>query len=127
MPRPGASVMLAPFPESDTAPTDLALVLHAFPTGDERLRILARSAPTAYGFSPDGKLLAIGYQDGSMKLWDLESDEEVFHADFCSQPVTQLAFTPDGALLAISDGKSAIQRLDLVALRRQLARIRLSW
>ena len=53
--------------------------------------------------------------------------QEIFRADFCSQPVTQVAFTPDGASLAVSDGNSPIQLLDLVRLRRQLAAIGLEW
>jgi hypothetical protein len=72
-------------------------------------------------------MLAIGYQDGSAKLWDLTEREEIFRADFCSSPISQLAFTPDGTALAVTDGRSPIQLLHLTTLRQQLADIRLSW
>ncbi len=127
MPRPLPGAMWTPLPDGAVQPSDLGVILQAFPAGDRQLKIAGASAPTAYAFSPDGGLLAVGYQDGSIKLWDVAESEEIVRADFCSHPVTQLAFTPDGASLAITDGKSPIQRLDLTALRRQLAGIGLDW
>jgi WD40 repeat protein len=124
MPPPDPAAVLAPLPEQAA---DLAVILHAFPTGNKQVEIPGPSAPSAYAFHPDGRLLAIGYQDGSMSLWDLGVGEEIFGADFCSQPVTGLAFTPDGESLAISDGRSPIRLLDLTALGRQLAEIGLQW
>ena len=105
----------------------MGLILQGFPTGDEPLKIAGPSAPGAYAFGPEGRLLAIGYRDGSVRLWDGGAGEGLFHADFCSQPVTELAFTPGGPGLAITDGRSPIQLLDLTALRRQMAEIGLDW
>jgi WD40 repeat protein len=113
--------------EDSTRQTDLGLILQAFPTGEKRLRVVGPAAPSAYAFSPDGGLLAIGYRDGSAGLWDVAGGEEIFRGNFCSQPVAQLAFTPDGVSLAVTDGKSPIQLLHLAGLRRQLAEVGLGW
>ena len=119
--------MLAFVGQITAQPGDVKVTLWRFPSGEERSRIVGSSAPGAHAFSPDGRLLAIGYRDGSMILWDASRGEEVFRGDFRSQPITQLAFTPNGTSLAVSDGKSPVQLLDLIGLRRQLAKIRLDW
>ena len=84
------------------------------------------SGPTA--FSPDNRLLAVGCLDGSVLLWDLKNQEEVFHRRAHGQGVEQVEFSPDGAVLASREEKSsAIQLLDLAGLRRRLAEIGLDW
>jgi WD40 repeat protein len=97
-------------------------------SGKPRLVVRGSGQPQACAFSPDNALLAVGFNDGSIQLWKLESNELLFQFFPQTNGLSHLAFTSDGARLASSDGKSAgIQFLDLTALRRQLADAGLDW
>jgi WD40 repeat protein/DNA-binding transcriptional regulator GbsR (MarR family) len=57
--------------------------------------------PTSLAFTPQGDLLAAGEKNGSVRIWNLQSLQElpvITHAH--SKAVTSLAFSPDGRLLA---------------------------
>ena len=58
-------------------------------------------------FSPDGRLLAAGMDDG-VRLWDLPSGREVAHLQ--SQQCTSLAFTPDGGALLTCGAAAGLRR-----------------
>jgi WD40 repeat protein/transcriptional regulator with XRE-family HTH domain len=60
-------------------------------------------------FSPDGRLLASGSWDDTLKLWDLESSALLW-SSWHPHGVQSLAMAPDGRLLA-TDGKDASVRL----------------
>ncbi len=49
-------------------------------------------------FSPDSKLAAVGYDNGSAKIWKVENGECLFVLD--SLAIRSLAFSPNGNLLA---------------------------
>jgi WD40 repeat protein len=65
---------------------------------------LKTGAPTGalsrLAFSPDGRVLAGGGRDGTVRLWDLATGKEtaVFRGPL--HEVNTLAFCPDGAVLA---------------------------
>ncbi len=63
----------------------------------------------AFALSPDEHTLASGSMDGSVKLWDVES-EALLWSGWHTQGTTCLAFSPDGRLLA-SGGLDATVRL----------------
>ncbi len=64
-------------------------------------------------FSPDGKLLAAGGAEGTIKLWDMASGQEILtlHRD-TPQLIEHVTFSPDGKLLAAWESTS--ERFELV-------------
>ena len=70
-------------------------------------------------FSPDGTLLASGYSDGGIRLWDVAMRETIATSEKYSR-INSVAFSPDGTLLAsgYSDGRI---RLWDVAMRETIA------
>jgi WD40 repeat protein/serine/threonine protein kinase len=54
----------------------------------------------AVAFSPDGRMVASGGQDGTIRLWDPASGQELAKLAAHKGCVNQLAFTPDGQTLA---------------------------
>ena len=73
----------------------------------------ARPSPVtanSVAFSPDGKLLAAAYSDGTVWLWNRATGEARALTPPVSSPVTanSLAFSPDGKLLAGAYGNGTI-------------------
>ncbi|HEY3964614.1 MAG TPA: protein kinase [Planctomycetaceae bacterium] len=98
------------------------VVVQSVASDAQKFKIPGSSAPDAYAFSPDSRLLAIGYRDGSVQLWEIERGEELYHYASGAKSVAYLAFTHDGGALASSDGTSPqIQLLHVSDLRHRLA------
>ncbi len=72
-------------------------------------------AITALAFSPDGKRLATGSRDKSVKLWDLESGASVVTIGDAKQHPATLAFSPDGTLLAIGDAELELRLVEVAS------------
>ena len=56
--------------------------------------------PASVAFSPDGKMLAIGYLEGYLQLWDLGEEQLIRELEGYQGEVQDLAFSPDGKTLA---------------------------
>src|SRR5262249_3471309 len=54
----------------------------------------------AIAFSPDGRLLACGFKDGTIRLWTVADGREASRPLGGYLPLAQLAFSPDGETLA---------------------------
>jgi WD40 repeat protein len=61
-------------------------------------------AAWAVAFSPDGRTLATGGDDATIKLWNLASLQQTATLRGHTGPVDGLAFSRDGTLLASSSG-----------------------
>jgi WD40 repeat protein len=89
---------------------------NAAPVGDPSQNTNA-TLVTRMAFSPDGNLLAVGSEDGSIKIWDINSKtipySDSSYSSFSGQ-VTSLAFSPDGKQLIAGrrDGNLSIWRRD---------------
>jgi WD40 repeat protein len=95
-------------------------------TGQERFPVRGRSgAVHTVAVSPDGRTLAAGYNDGTVRIWDLaawrpgESSPPIRvklegHTDF----VCSVAFSPDGKLLASGANDGFIRLWDVASGRK---------
>lgn len=56
--------------------------------------------PASVSFSPDGKMMAVGYLEGHLRLWDLGEEKLIRELEGYQGEVLDLAFSPDGKTLA---------------------------
>jgi WD40 repeat protein len=72
-------------------------------------------------FSPDGRLVALGGEDGSVRLWDPASGKEVRRLPDHAGRAYAVTFTPDGKGV-VSAGRDAVLRLSDVATGKEVRR-----
>ncbi len=60
-------------------------------------------------FSPDGKTLASGSEDNTIKLWNVESGKQIKSLEGHASAVNSVVFSPDGKTLASGSGDTTIK------------------
>ena len=64
-------------------------------------------------FSPDGKMLASGAEDNTVKLWDVETGKNTATLEGHTSWIYSVAFSPDGTTLASGSGDRTIKLWDV--------------
>jgi WD40 repeat protein/tetratricopeptide (TPR) repeat protein len=77
-------------------------------------------SPCASASSPDGHLLAIGYEDGKVALWDAERMERLFTFPALTASVKSLTFGPMGRWLGMSSSEQLVAVWDLAEVQAGL-------
>jgi WD40 repeat protein/beta-lactamase regulating signal transducer with metallopeptidase domain len=81
-------------------------------TGRDRF-VLRAEGCHAFNFSPDGRVLATGYSDGDVLLWDAWNGRELGVLKGHRHPVKAITFAPDSRSLATLDDDHAVKTWSL--------------
>jgi len=74
----------------------------------------------AIAYTPDGKVVASGSQDGTVRLWDAATGQQIGAPLGNDAPVAQARFSPDGARVVAATGDKTARLWDLKADNRNL-------
>ncbi|MBD2535023.1 trypsin-like peptidase domain-containing protein [Nostoc flagelliforme FACHB-838] len=76
---------------------------------DTVMSVLQGNSVVSVAFSPDGKTLASGSLDGTIKIWNVRTGQEITTLQGHSSSVRSVAFSPDGKTLASGDWRRTIK------------------
>jgi WD40 repeat protein len=71
-------------------------------------------------FSPDGKLIACGCADGTVKVWNATTGEESLTLKGHSSAVVSVAFSPDGKRIASASVDQTVKLWDVATAQETL-------
>jgi eukaryotic-like serine/threonine-protein kinase len=81
-----------------------------------RVTLPSNAGPVwSVAFAPDGKTLAMGLDDGAVKLWNPANSQVIRTLHAHQGPVWSLAYSPDGAYLVTSSDDGAAKLWDMGA------------
>jgi RNA polymerase sigma factor (sigma-70 family) len=79
---------------------------------DDNVRGVHYGGVLAVAYSPDGRLLASGSEDGTVRLWDAAAGRELHALRGHGREVASVAFSPDGKVLASGSLDNTIRLWD---------------
>jgi WD40 repeat protein/serine/threonine protein kinase len=82
--------------------------------GQQELRVLKghTSGVSQVAYSPDGRRLASGSSDNTVKIWDVSTGQELFTLKAHTKAISGVAFSPDGRRLASASGDNTVKIWD---------------
>jgi WD40 repeat protein len=89
------------------------LVFWEAATGQQIRRINAPGDMSRLAFSRDGRLIAVGLNDGTIEVWDVVRFKRQFRLRGHRRDVTGLAFSPDGKLLVSASADATVLLWDV--------------
>ena len=113
--------MPADTPEPEATPTPAptatpAPVSISMDNASSLTRVQVITSPKGFysiDFSPDGKTIASAGLDGYVKIWDVETGEELASYGEGDKEMLSVAFSPDGNMLAASGSDYNVRLIDL--------------
>jgi WD40 repeat protein/tRNA A-37 threonylcarbamoyl transferase component Bud32 len=102
------AVAFGPGGQLASAARDGTIRVWEIPSGRQSLCLLGAAPAQAVAFSPDGTRLAAGCDDGSARVWDAATGQELPALHGHRGPVHAVAFSPDGRYLATASQDGAV-------------------
>ena len=84
-----------------------------------RNRVAHDKAVSSVAYSPDGKTLASGSSDNTIKLWDVKTGKEQATLEGHTDAVFSVAYSPDGKTLASGSVDKTIKLWDVATGKEQ--------
>ena len=97
---------------SENSPATPSIQAGLLPETATPLQSAHLSSVDAIAYSPDGKILATGSQDGQVKLWQASNGQFLTTLTGHTQRVTDLSYSPDGKTLASSSQDKTVKLWD---------------
>ena len=108
---PEIQAMLEVAKQSKAVPWLRPLTPSLTPPGGRLLRTLKGKNPVSV--TPDGKQLISGSGDNTLKVWNLETGEELFTFTGHTKPIRAVAVTPDGKQVISGSGDNTLKVWDI--------------
>ncbi|AFY56261.1 WD40 repeat-containing protein [Rivularia sp. PCC 7116] len=89
------------------------LQLRRLNTNEILLDINSENWVNAVAISPDNKIFAIGDRDNNIKLWDINSGEQIYLLNAWHGAINDVSFSPDGKFLASGGDDTTIKLWDI--------------
>ena len=108
-------VLWSPSGESVLIASSIGVYRYDPKTSEQTLLIETKSTINEVAFAPDGVRLAIGFEDNTIELWNVETQAYLSILNEHSYSVRSLAFAPNGTTLASGSDDGTVKVWDLTS------------